>query len=232
MPVGFNVASVTWIGRHRRLLQLLAGLWLYGATMACMVRAGLGLDPWDVFHEGLTRLTGLSFGTIVAIVGALCVIAWIPLRQRPGIGTVLNIVVIAASVDCTLALIPDLPADAIELRCALASFGILGNGLAGALYVGAGLGTGPRDGLWVGLVARTGWSVRSVRTCLELTVFTVGLCLGGTANIATAVYALAIGPIVQALLPRTTVAEHVPAPRLPHPRGMLSAPRPRASARH
>ncbi|MBO9534631.1 MAG: hypothetical protein J7513_16785 [Solirubrobacteraceae bacterium] len=201
------------IGRHRRLLQLLAGLWLYGATMALMVKAGLGLDPWDVFHEGLTKVTGLSFGTIVAIVGAVALLAWIPLRQRPGIGTVLNIIVIAISVDATLAILPDPASDAIELKCAMALAGILGNGLAGALYVGAGLGTGPRDGLWVGLVARTGASVRLVRTILELSVFTIGLCLGGTANIATVVYALAIGPIVQALLPRTTVPEGVPMPQ-------------------
>jgi uncharacterized membrane protein YczE len=217
MPIIGNVAAMAQIGRHRRLLQLGVGLWLYGATMALMIKAGLGLDPWDVFHEGLTKATGLSFGTIVAIVGALCLLAWLPLRQRPGLGTVLNIIVIAISVDVTLALVPDPASHAIELKCLLASLGIVGNGLAGALYVGAALGTGPRDGLWVGIVARTDWSITAVRTTLEFSVLTAGLILGGTANIATVVYALAIGPIVQRLLPLVEVPASVPVPSVQWP---------------
>jgi uncharacterized membrane protein YczE len=191
----------TLLRSSRRPLQLLVGLWLYGATMALMVRAGLGLDPWDVFHQGLTEHLGISFGAVVAIVGAVVLLAWIPLKQRPGIGTILNIVVIAIAVDVTLGWVPVPSHDAIEWRTALLVTGILGNGLAAALYVGAGLGAGPRDGLWVAIVDRTGVSIRIVRTVMEVTVLSIGFALGGNVNIGTVAYALAIGPIVGLLLP-------------------------------
>lgn len=187
----------------RRLVQLLAGLWLYGATMALMIESGLGLDPWDVFHEGLTHHIGLSFGAVTALVGALVLIAWIPLRQRPGIGTVLNVIVIAISVDVTLAWLPE--ADDALLAVPMLAGGIVGNGLAGALYVGSDLGPGPRDGLWVAIVRRSGLSVRLVRTSIEVTVVAAGFALGGTVGAGTVLYALSIGPIVQAFLPFTTV---------------------------
>ncbi|GEO90516.1 membrane protein [Aeromicrobium flavum] len=192
----------------RRLVQLLVGLWLYGATMAFLVRAGLGLDPWDVFHEGLTRHVPLTFGQVVIVVGALLLLLWIPLRQRPGIGTVLNVIVIGVAADVTLAILP--PADGLAPGIALLVAGVVGNGIAGAMYVGAGLGTGPRDGLWTGIVRRTGLSVRLVRTTLEIVVLVTGFLLGGTVGVGTVIYALTIGPLVQLFLPWFE-ARHVPA---------------------
>ncbi|MCX6407534.1 MAG: hypothetical protein NTV28_11515 [Propionibacteriales bacterium] len=183
----------------RRLGQLVLGLWLYGATMALMVESGLGLDPWDVFHEGLTHHLPLTFGQVVILVGAVVLLLWVPLRQRPGIGTVLNVLLIGVAVDVTLAWLPT--PDHVAVQVAFLLLGVVGNGLAGALYIGADLGTGPRDGLWTGLVRRTGRSVRQVRTGLELGVLLVGFVLGGTVGIGTVVYALVIGPVVQLFLP-------------------------------
>ncbi|MDQ8046135.1 MAG: hypothetical protein REI11_16125 [Patulibacter sp.] len=197
---------------RRQLPQLLVGLWLYGATMALLVRAGLGLDPWDVFHQGLTRHLPLSFGEVTALVGVAVLLVWIPLRQKPGIGTILNIIVIAISVDATLRLVPEPGPRDIEIRCALLVLGTLGNGLAGALYVGANLGSGPRDGLWLAIVRITGRSVRQARTALEVTVLTVGFLLGGTVNFGTVFYALVIGHVVQFFLPRVRVLEAQEAP--------------------
>ena len=183
----------------RRLPQLLAGLALYGTSMAMQIRAGLGLNPWDVLHEGLALRTPLSFGLITAVTGAVVLLLWIPLRQRPGIGTVANVVVIAVSVDVALALLP--PVEAPAPRIALLLGGVLLNGVATAAYVGARLGPGPRDGLMTGLAARTGRSVRLVRTGLEVTVLAAGWLLGGTVGVGTVLYALAIGPLTQAFLP-------------------------------
>lgn len=186
----------------RRLARLFVGLWLYGATMALMIEAHLGLGPWDVLHDGLVKHLPLSFGMVVNLVGAAVLVLWIPLRQRPGIGTVLNVLVIGVATDATLSMVA--PPDSIVARVGLLVLGVVGNALAGALYVGAALGPGPRDGLWVAVVRRTGWSIRSVRTLLELTVVSVGFLLGGSVGIATVLYALAIGPLVQrflALLP-------------------------------
>ncbi|WP_286929730.1 MULTISPECIES: membrane protein YczE [Aeromicrobium] len=183
----------------RRLVQLMVGLWLYGATMALMVRAGLGLDPWDVFHEGVTHHVDLTFGQVVIVVGALVLLAWIPLRQRPGIGTVANVLVIGVAADVTLAMLPE--ASTLALGVLMLVTGVVGNGLAGAMYVGAGLGPGPRDGLWTGIVRRTGASVRIVRTGLEVVVLVTGFALGGTVGLGTVLYALTIGPIVQFFLP-------------------------------
>ncbi|HWM02151.1 MAG TPA: hypothetical protein VNP92_07405 [Actinophytocola sp.] len=183
----------------RRLTQLVGGLALYGASMGLMIRSGLGLDPWDVLHEALSERTGLTFGTITAIVGVLVLLCWIPLRQRPGIGTVANIAVIAVAVDVTLALLP--PAEAIVPRIALMVSGIVLNALACATYIGVRLGPGPRDGLMTGLVARTDVSVRVVRTAIELTVLAAGWLLGGTVGVGTVLYALTMGPLTQAFLP-------------------------------
>ena len=183
----------------RRFTQLFAGLALYGASMALMVRAGMGLDPWDVLHEGLTNRIGLSFGTITAITGAVVLLAWLPLRQMPGIGTVANVVVIAFAVDATLAVLPDLHGLLTQSVAMLAS--VVLNGFACAGYIGARLGPGPRDGLMTGLSGRTGWSIRLVRTGIEITVLALGWLLGGTVGIGTVVYALAMGPVVQAFLP-------------------------------
>ena len=187
----------------RRLVQLTIGLVLYGATMGVMVRSGLGLDPWDVFHEGLANRTPLSFGTVTILVGALVLLAWVPLRQRPGVGTIANVFVIGLAADATLWLVPA-PAH-LTLQITYLVVGILGNGLAGGLYIGAGLGPGPRDGLMTGLVRRTGRSVRLVRTTIELTVLAVGWLIGGTVGLGTVLYALAIGPLVQLALGWFTV---------------------------
>ena len=195
-PISVTVAPV------RRLPQLLAGLALYGASMGLMIRSGLGLDPWDVFHDALTKRTGLTFGTITAIVGAAVLLCWLPLRQRPGVGTVCNIVLIAVAVDATLALLPS--PRLLVLRIALLAGGVTLNGLATAAYIGARLGPGPRDGLMTGLHARTGVSIRLIRTLIELTVLATGFLLGGTVGLGTVLYALAIGPLTQAFLPLVT----------------------------
>lgn len=174
---------------------LLLGLAGYGFSMAVMIRAGLGLDPWDVFHQGLANHTGMSFGLITAVVGVGVLLAWIPLRNRPGIGTVANVIVIAVVVDASLALLPT--QSALPLRIAMMVGAVVLNAISTVLYIGAGLGPGPRDGLMTGLVARTGLSVRLVRTSIEVTVLTVGWLLGGTVGIGTVVYAFGIGPLVQ-----------------------------------
>jgi uncharacterized membrane protein YczE len=188
----------------RRLAQLYAGLVLYGASMALQIRAGLGLDPWDVLHQGVAERTGLSFGTVVIITGALVLLAWVPLRQVPGIGTVSNVIVIGVAVDATLAALPHAGSAPVAVAMLLAGVGL--NGVAGGAYIGAGLGPGPRDGLMTGLVRRTGRSVRVVRTAIEVTVLVVGAALGGTVGVGTLVYAFSIGPLVHALLPQMTVA--------------------------
>jgi uncharacterized membrane protein YczE len=181
-----------------RLTRLMVGLTLYGFTMALMVQAGLGLDPWDVFHQGLTRHVPLSFGQVVIVVGAIVLLLWIPLRQRPGVGTISNVVIIGLAADAGIALVA-VP-ETLWGRSALMIAGVVGNALAGALYIGARMGPGPRDGIWVAMVERTGWSIRAVRTVIELTVLGTGYLLGGTVGIGTVLYALAIGPLIQVFL--------------------------------
>ena len=182
----------------RRLVQLFVGLVLYGVSMAMLVRSTLGLDPWDVLHEGITRGTGLSFGTVVILVGLLVLLLWIPLRQWPGLGTIANAVVIGVATDVSLSLMSE--PDSLPVRSALLVGGVVANGLAGALYIGSQFGAGPRDGLMTGLVHRTGRSVRLVRTSLEVTVLALGWLLGGTVGVGTVLYALSIGPLVQLFL--------------------------------
>ena len=188
----------------RRLVQLYAGLVLYGLSMALMVRSALGNMPWDVLHQGLAEQTGWSFGLVTVVVGAAVLLAWIPLRERPGLGTVSNIIMIGIAVEAALAVVP--APSAIPARVALASAGIVLNGVATAAYIGVRLGPGPRDGLMTGLVRRTGASIRLVRTSIEVAVVTTGWLLGGTLGIVTVLYALSIGPLAHALLPRFTVA--------------------------
>ncbi len=194
----------------RRLVQLYAGLVLYGLSMALLVRSGLGVMPWDVLHQGLSRQLGWSLGTVTIAVGALVLLAWIPLRERPGLGTVSNVVVIGVALDAALAVLPE--PGSLAVRTALVPAGILLNAVATAAYIGVRLGPGPRDGLMTGLVRRTGRSVRLVRTSIEVVVVAAGWLLGGTLGVATVLYALAIGPLVQLLLPRLTVAAPEPAP--------------------
>ena len=184
-----------------RLARLFFGLSLYGFTMAMMVESTLGLDPWDVFHEGLAQQLPLTFGQVVIIVGAVVLLLWIPLRQMPGIGTIFNVIVIGLAADAGIAAISQ--PDNVWLRGLLLVGGVVGNGLAGAIYIGAQLGPGPRDGLWLGLVRRTGRSVRFWRTVIEVSVLAIGFVLGGTVGVGTVLYALTIGPIVQFFLPLT-----------------------------
>lgn len=190
----------------RRLVALYVGLWLYGFSMAVMIRAGLGLDPWDVFHQGVAKHVPLSFGTVTAITGALVLLAWIPLRQRPGLGTISNVVVIAVSVDAGLWLLPQSHALPVQIAAMIAA--VILNAIATVLYIGAGMGPGPRDGLMTGLVRRTGWSVRLVRTTIEVTVLITGWLLGGSLGIGTLVYAFGIGPLIQLMIP--LVDRHLP----------------------
>lgn len=203
----------------RRLTQLYAGLTLYGVSMALLIRSGLGLDPWDVFHQGLAGHTGLSFGTVTIAVGTLVLLLWIPLRQRPGLGTVSNVVVVGLVVDATLALLPaDLP---LATRTALLVGGIVANGMATGLYLGTRLGPGPRDGLMTGFVARRPrFSIRLVRTTIEVVVLGLGWLLGGTVGPGTVAYALTIGPLTQFVLPRVTI----PLPPNPTPPNSTPVP--------
>ena len=181
-----------------RGITLLIGLTGYGFSMAMMVRAGLGLDPWDVFHQGLARHTGMTIGIASAVVGIAVLLAWIPLRNRPGIGTIANVIVIAITVDAGLLVLPT--PTSLPVQVAMMLGAVLLNALSTVLYVGAGLGPGPRDGLMTGLVVRTGLSVRLIRTCIEATVLAVGWLLGGTVGVGTVVYAFGIGPLVQFFL--------------------------------
>ncbi len=182
----------------RRLVQLYVGLALYGASSALLVVSGLGLEPWNVLHQGLAELTGLTIGVVSIIVGAAVLLLWIPLRQRPGLGTVSNVFMVGLAMDGTLALVPE--AHGLAVRIPLLLAGIVLNGAATGLYISANFGPGPRDGLMTGLHRRTGRSIRLIRTALEVMVVATGFALGGTVGIGTLLYALAIGPLAQLFL--------------------------------
>jgi uncharacterized membrane protein YczE len=192
----------------RRLVQLFTGLVVYGLSMALLIRSGLGNMPWDVLHQGIARHLHVSIGTVAIAAGAVILLGWLPLREKPGIGTVSNVLVIGVSVDAALAVVP--VTGWLPLQVALATAGVLLNGIATAAYIGARLGPGPRDGLMTGLVRRTGGSVRLVRTVIEVSVVACGWVLGGTLGVATVLYTLAIGPLVQLFLPRFTVPPERP----------------------
>ena len=192
-----------------RLANLYVGLVLFGLSIALMISAHLGLAPWDVFHYGLALQTGLPIGIVVNIVGAAVLLLWLPLRQRPGVGTVSNVIVVGLAADAGLALLPQ-PAS-LAPRAVFLILGVLLNGVATGLYIGARLGPGPRDGLMTG-IARRGHSVRVVRTSIELVVLAVGWLLGGTIGVGTVLYALGIGPLAHFFIPRLTVAEPVDEP--------------------
>lgn len=195
-----------------RLTRLLGGLCLYGVSMAMLVRANLGLDPWDVLHEGLSPRIGLSFGQTVNVVGLVVLLLWWPLRQRPGVGTVLNILIVGTVTDLALMLLP-VP-ETYVAQIALLGFGILLNGVAGGAYIGAGLGPGPRDGLMTGFCQRLGLPIKQVRTAIELVVLGVGWLLGGTVGFGTVLYAVSIGWLVHHALPVFTIdkSRDSPAP--------------------
>lgn len=183
----------------RRLLQLYVGLCLYGISTAMFVRANLGADPWDVFHLGVGKVFDLDIGTVMILTGALVLLLWIPIRQRPGLGTLSNVIVLGLAANATMALLPT--PSSLPMQSLLMMAAVVLNALATGMYIGAGFGPGPRDGLMTGIHARTGWSVRAIRTCIEITVLIIGYFLGGSVGIGTLVYALAIGPLIQLCLP-------------------------------
>jgi uncharacterized membrane protein YczE len=187
----------------RRVPQLAIGLFLYGWSLAMLIRARLGLDPWDVLHQGLNRYLPISFGAVTVVVGVVVLLLWIPLRQRPGAGTIANALLVGPAADFGLAVMHT--PNGLAGRSAMLVGGVLLNGLAGGLYIGSQFGPGPRDGLMTGIVSRTGWSIRLVRTSIEVAVLGIGWTLGGSVGVGTLVYALAIGHIVQFFLRRLTV---------------------------
>jgi uncharacterized membrane protein YczE len=182
----------------RRLVQLFSGLVLYGVSDAMLLLARLGVDPWDVLHQGLARRLGLQTGTWSIIVGAAVLLLWIPMRQRPGFGTLCNVVLVGSVVDAMLWLVP--PPSGLAVRVLVLVAGVVLNGVATGLYIGAGLGPGPRDGLMTGIAAR-GHSIRVVRTCIEGTVLVTGWLLGGNVGPGTVLYAVAIGPLAHVFIP-------------------------------
>lgn len=198
----------------RRFTQLQLGLLLYGLSIALMVRSGLGMNPWGVFHLGLSQVTGISLGMVVNGVGALVLLVWIPLRQWPGIGTLSNVLVIGVAADAALWLLP--PVEGLVLRSVFLIVAIVLNGVATGAYIGAGLGAGPRDGLTTGVVRLTGWEVRWVRMGIEAVVLAFGWMLGGAVGVGTILYTLSTGPLMQLFLPMFTL--RVPAtPTIPAP---------------
>ncbi|MHC3471767.1 membrane protein YczE [Streptomyces sp. 7R007] len=196
IPLSAQTSAQSRLGR--RLVQLYLGLALYGASSALLVDADLGLEPWNVLHQGLAELTGLTIGVVSIIVGAAVLLLWIPLRQRPGLGTVSNVFVVGIAMDGTLALLPH--AHALAVRVPLLLAGVLLNGVATGLYISARFGPGPRDGLMTGLHRRTGRSIRLMRTAIEVAVVATGFALGGTVGLGTLLYAVAIGPLAQLFL--------------------------------
>ena len=193
----------------RRLFQLYAGLLLYGLSMALQVQAMLGLGPWDVFHEGVAEHTGLSFGTVVILASVAVLLLWIPLKQRPGLGTISNVLVVGLAADLGLAFIPEGGTLPVQLLMLAAGVGL--NAVAGAAYLGANFGPGARDGLMTGFVKLTGASVGKVRTTIELSIMAIGFALGGTVGLGTIVYALSIGPLLQLMIPTFKAPAPVPA---------------------
>lgn len=205
----------------RRLPQLLLGLTLYGVSMALMIRSGLGQLPWDVLHYGLALHVPLSIGVVVIVTSLLVLLLWIPLRQAPGVGTLLNATLIGVALDLSLASFAS--PGSWPARIGLMLGGIVLNGLATALYIGAQLGPGPRDGLMTGWARRSGRSMRAVRTALEVVVVALGWALGGVVGIGTVLYALAIGPLTQHLLPAFVVS--LPSGPVDRPAGLSAGSR-------
>lgn len=185
-----------------RIARCVAGLALFGVGIALIIDADLGAAPWDVFHTGVSDLTGLGVGTVIILTGAALLLLWIPLRETPGLGTVLNAVEIGLVVDLVLPLVPE--PDELVARLAMMLAGVVIIGIGSAAYIGAGLGPGPRDGLMTG-IARRGVSIRAARTGIELTVLLIGVALGGAIGLGTAVFAFGIGPLVQLFLPALTM---------------------------
>jgi len=195
-----------------RLVRCLVGLALFGVGISLLIGAELGAAPWDVFHTGLSDLTGISIGNIVILVGVALLVLWIPLRERPGIGTILNAVVIGLVVDVVLGWLPDLTF--LPVRVASMAAGIVSIAIGSGFYIGAGLGPGPRDGLMTGLARHSLFgrpiSLRAARTGVEIAVVVAGVALGGSIGVGTAAFAFGIGPLVQVFLPRLAISDLAP----------------------
>ena len=187
-----------------KLARCITGLAFFGFGIALFLRANLGLAPWDIFHKGLSKKLDISIGLVIVGVGLLLLLLWIPLRQRPGVGTILNAIEIGLVVNLTKPLIGE--PDQLIIRALMVIAGVLVIGLGSALYIGAGLGSGPRDGLMLGLskrsIAGRQISIRVARTVVEITVMIAGLFLGGSIGIGTLIFMFGIGPLVQLILPR------------------------------
>lgn len=194
----FFTSVITTQNLSVRFVRLFVGLVLYGIAIALMIRGNIGASPWDVFAQGLSRTVGISFGLCTIIISAVVLLFWIPLRQRPGIGTIANAILVGVFADVGLALIPQ--ADHLALQTLSFAAGLFMLAFATALYIGAGLGPGPRDGLMTGLVRVTGRPVWLIRTGIELTVVVVGFLLGGVVGAGTAAFALGVGPLTQVTL--------------------------------
>lgn len=207
---------VSGLNLRRRLVQLVAGLVLFGLGIAMMLRSGLGLPPWDVLHQGLATRFGLTVGIWSIIISLVVLLAWLPLRERFGIGTVLNAIIIGVVIDLGVLVIPQ--PHSLWWNLLLLTGGILLIGLASGMYIGANLGPGPRDGLMTA-VARRGLSIRLTRWVLEIVVLVTGIILGGTFGIGTIAFAFLIGPIVQFFLPRWSIDTGRPEDAWDHPAG-------------
>lgn len=216
-PLGLaNLGPIAQLRAGRlpeRLARLLAGLWLYGVSNALLMQSTLGGSPWVVFHQGASRHLPWSLGMIMVTVAVAVLLLWIPLRQMPGLGTLANTFLLGPFTDFNLHLL-DAP-ESLPLRCAYLIGGVAMCGLATALYVGAQLGTGPRDGLMTGFARRTGWSIRRVRTSIEIVVLACGVALGGVAGVGTLVFALCVGPITQFFMRYLVLRLEVPGEKLP-----------------
>lgn len=195
----------------KRLLQLYVGLTLYGISCGMYMHTGLGADPWDVFHLGVAQTLSVNVGTVMIVTGALVLLLWIPLRQRPGLGTLSNVVVLGLAAAAALAIMP--PLTSLTARWLMLAAAIVLNAIATVMYICAGFGPGPRDGLMTGLHRRTGWSLRLIRTSIEVTVLLIGWALGGNFGPGTIIYALAIGPMIQFFLPWFRQGSHLISPQ-------------------
>lgn len=201
--------SLLWV---RRILQLLVGLFLYGFSIGMMIRAGIGVSPWDVLGQGASLQSGVPFGLTTNLIGLVVLLLWIPIRQKPGAGTVLNVLLVGPSAEVGLAVIPQ--QTVLWVQILLFTGGLVLLAVATGLYIGARMGPGPRDGLMTGMHRRWGWPIWAVRTGIEVSVLAIGWVLGGTVGVGTVAFALFVGPLVNLTLPRLQVPEKPGDPRL------------------